>query len=155
MFTQPVNQSGVPAQFVEHILGEVFVDSLAVPAGKPAALGPASSSSASSSSASACGGGRSSKTTSGGGAAVSGGGAAVGGGGLVGGSTASGSGSPSGSAFGSSSQPGSGSAGNSLPAAFAAVLRKPLWLLLAYLIWQGLVIGTGASLWSWRRGEVS
>ena len=32
VFTQPVNQPGVPAQYVEHILGEVFVDSLATPA---------------------------------------------------------------------------------------------------------------------------
>jgi hypothetical protein len=32
-------------------------------------------------------------------------------------------------------------------------LRKPLWLLLAYVLWQTLVIGTGVSLWSWRRGD--
>jgi hypothetical protein len=32
-------------------------------------------------------------------------------------------------------------------------LRKPLWLLLAYLVWQALVIATGTSLWNWRRGE--
>jgi hypothetical protein len=32
VFTQPVSQSGVPAQKVEHILGEVLLDSLAVPA---------------------------------------------------------------------------------------------------------------------------
>jgi hypothetical protein len=41
----------------------------------------------------------------------------------------------------------------SLPARLAAALTKPLWLLLAYVLWQALVIGTGASLWYWRRGE--
>jgi hypothetical protein len=30
-----------------------------------------------------------------------------------------------------------------------------MWLLLAYLLWQALVIATGASLWSWRKGEAS
>jgi hypothetical protein len=72
---------------------------------------------------------------------------------LAGGSSSSGSLSPSASAFGSTSQPTSGSTGSSLPAAFAAALRKPLWLLLAYVLWQAIVIGTGVSLWNWRRGE--
>jgi hypothetical protein len=39
-----------------------------------------------------------------------------------------------------------------MPARFASALRKPLWLLLAYVVWQLLVIGTGWSLWNWRRG---
>jgi hypothetical protein len=39
-----------------------------------------------------------------------------------------------------------------VPARFATALRKPLWLLLAYLVWQALVVGTGWSLWNWRRG---
>jgi hypothetical protein len=30
-----------------------------------------------------------------------------------------------------------------------------LWLLLAYLVWQALVVGTGASLWNWRREEAA
>jgi hypothetical protein len=34
-------------------------------------------------------------------------------------------------------------------------LKKPLWLLLAYVLWQALVVGTGVSLWNWRRGEAS
>jgi hypothetical protein len=34
-------------------------------------------------------------------------------------------------------------------------LRKPLWLLLAYLLWQALAIGTSASLWTWSRGGAS
>jgi hypothetical protein len=143
VFTQPVDQSGVPAQTVEHILGEVFVDSLAVPAGPPPKLG--SSSSSSSSSSSCLGAGRSGSAASGG--------FASGGSSSAGGSLSSGSLSPSGSAFGSASQPGPGATGTSLPAAFAAALRKPLWLLLAYVLWQTLVIGTGVSLWSWRRGD--
>jgi hypothetical protein len=53
--------------------------------------------------------------------------------------------------LGSATQPVSSTTGNSLPAAFASVLRKPLWLLLAYVLWQALVIATGASLWNWRR----
>jgi hypothetical protein len=148
VFTQPVNQSGVPAQYVEHILGEVFVDSLAVPAGALPDLGFSASSSSFSSSSSP-----SSSCQSGG---QSGGGSSTAGGSSsVGGSNASGSLSPSASTFGSTSQPGSTSGssptGNSLPAAFASALRKPLWLLLAYIVWQALVIGTGASLWNWRR----
>jgi hypothetical protein len=68
----------------------------------------------------------------------------------------SGSLSPSASAYGSASQPTSASsATNSLPAAFAAALRKPLWLLLAYVLWQAIVFGTGASLWNWRRGDAA
>jgi hypothetical protein len=150
VFTQPVNQSGVPAQYVEHILGEVFVDSLAVPAGAPPDLGNlgfgSSSFSSSSSPSSSChGSGHSSGASTAGGSSS------------AGGSNSSSSLSPSGSAFGSASQPGSssGSTGNSLPAAFAAALRKPLWLLLAYLLWQVLVIGTGASLFNWRRDGAS
>jgi hypothetical protein len=58
--------------------------------------------------------------------------------------------------LGSTSQPTSAtSTGNSLPARFATALRKPLWLLLAYVVWQLLVIGTGWSLWNWRRGGAS
>jgi hypothetical protein len=137
VFTQPVNPSGVPAQYVEHILGEVFVDSLASPAGPLPKIGLSSSSPSSS-----CLGGNA--------------GVSAGGGGLsTGGSTSASGLSPSGSAYGSSSQPNGSSTGNSLPAAFARALRKPLWLLLAYLVWQVLVIGTGWSLWNWRRGGAS
>jgi hypothetical protein len=137
VFTQPVNQSGVPAQYVEHILGEVYVDSLAVPAAPLPKLGLFSSSS------SCLGGGYGHGTTSG---------TSAGGSSLAGGSSSL---SPSGSAFGSTSQPTTGTIGNSLPAAFARALRKPLWLLLAYVVWQALVIGTGISLWNWRRGGPS
>jgi hypothetical protein len=154
VFTQPVNQSGVPAQYVEHILGEVFVDSLAVPAGNPPNLDLSFSSSSSSSASSSCGGLHSS-TASSGASAAGGGSSTAGGGSSVGGLTASGASSPSGSTLGSTLQPASSSTGNSLPAAFAAALRKPLWLLLAYVLWQALVIGTGASLWNWRRDGAS
>jgi hypothetical protein len=139
VFTQPVSQSGVPAQFAEHILGEVFLDSLAVPAGPVPDLDLSSSSSSSS----CLGGGHS------GGASTAGGSASAGG------PASSSSLSPSASTFGSTSQPNSSSTGTSLPAALAAALRKPLWLLLAYVLWQALVIGTGVSLWNWRRGGAS
>jgi hypothetical protein len=147
VFTQPMSPPGVPAQFVEHILGEVSVDSLAVPATPLSNLDLSSSSSSFSSSSlsSRCGG--HSRLTG------SGGGLTAGGSSSAGGLTSAGS--PAGSAFGSSSQPTAGSAGSSLPAAFAAALRKPLWLLLAYVLWQAIVIATGVSLWNWRKGEAS
>jgi hypothetical protein len=148
IFTQPTSPPGAPSQSVEHILGEVYVDSLATPQGPVGPLpdlGFSTSSSSSSSSSSSClGGGHAS------GASASGGSSSV-----AGGSGALGS---SGSAFGSGAQAasgsgtGSGSTANSVPAAFAAALKKPLWLLLAYVVWQAMVIGTGVSLWNWRRG---
>lgn len=166
VFTQPVNQPGVPAQYVEHILGEVFVDSLAAPAPPLPNLDLSSSSSSSlygvagsgSASSSCAGGGRSghgaSSTSAVGGSSTGGTPSST----AAGGSAASGSLSPSGSALGAATQPlagstGMGSGGNSLPAAFAALLKKPLWLLLAYVLWQAIVIGTGASLWNWRRED--
>jgi len=55
---------------------------------------------------------------------------------------------------GGASQPASTSTGNAgqtqtSPTGLAAALRKPLWLLVAYLVWQALMIATGWSLWSW------
>jgi hypothetical protein len=148
VFTQPVSPPGVPAQFVEHILGEVFVDSLASPA-TPLANIPFSAgssfSSSSSSSSSCLGGGHSGLKTSGSGLSV--GGSSSG----VAGSTAGGSLS-SASSLGSTSQSNGIPTANSLPARFASALHKPLWLLLAYVVWQLLVVGTGWSLWNWRRG---
>jgi hypothetical protein len=140
VFTQPVSQSGVPAQYAEHILGEVSLDSLAAPAGPLPNLNLNLSS---------CNGGHSGQTKTSGGSATSGGSSA-------GGSTSSSSPSTSDSTLNSNaSQPTSSSTGTSLPAAFASALRKPLWLLLAYVLWQALVIGTGASLWNWRRDGAS
>lgn len=159
VFTQPVSPSGVPAQFVEHILGEVYVDSLAAPATPLPDLGlpPSSLSSTTSSSCARDRHSRSTaKTSGGGGGSTAGdGGSTAGGSSLPGGSTASSSLSSSGSALGSAPQTNATSTGNSLPATFAAALRKPLWLLLAYLVWQALVIGTGMSLWNWRRDGAS
>jgi hypothetical protein len=146
VFTQPVSAPGVPAQYVEHILGEVFVDSLAAPAPPVPSLDLSLSGSSSLSPSSSCPGGRTRGASSG--ASASGSGSSGGG------STSSGSLTPA--ASGSISQgTTSGSTGTSLPAAFAMALRKPLWLLLAYLVWQTLVVGTGWSLWNWRREEAS
>ncbi len=164
LFTQPVAQSGVPAQYAEHILGEVFVDSLAVAAGPVPKfdLSPLSSS---------CLGGShfgKKKKTTGGGSSTGGGGSAAGGSTALGSSASPSSSSPAAS-FSGSSQPSSGwtgsgteptssSPGDAVPASssvFSSVLKKPLWLLVAYLLWQALVIATGASLWKWRRGGTS
>jgi hypothetical protein len=121
-FTQPVGASGVPAQFAEHILGEVFADSLAAPAGPIPKLN------------------------------LGGAGSVVGtgttGSGSVGSST-TGAYSTTGSTPASSSTSG---ASQSLPAAFIGMLSKRTWFLLAYFLWQSLVIGTGASLYYWRLG---
>jgi hypothetical protein len=127
-FAQPVDAPGVPAQFVEHILGEVFVDSLAAPAGPAPNL------------------------NLGAGAAGS----------LVGGSTSFGGGAGStgfgsggGSSTGYASQPASTSGGGTTAQAAPAssllgsLTNKPVWLLVGYLVWQALVIGTGISLKYW------
>jgi hypothetical protein len=146
VFTQPVQQSGVPAQNVEHILGEVSIDSLAARAGKLPKLNLF--------------GGKTKKTS---GKVSKGGGVSSAGGSSLS-SSPSGSTSPSSSSqptsgfAGSGSQPTSGSTGTapqSFVARLASALRKPMWLLLAYLLWQTLVIATGASLWTWQRGGAS
>jgi hypothetical protein len=141
VFTQPVGQSGVPSQNAEHILGEVFLDSLAVPAG------PLPDLNLNLNSSSSCLGGLAG-TTKTSGLNSSGGSSSLGG------STSSGSLSPSASGFnsGSSATGGGGGVPTSL-AALASLLRsKPMWLLLAYLVWQTLAVVTGVSLWNWRRG---
>ncbi len=130
-FTQPVDQSGVPAQYLEHILGEVYVDSLAAPAGpvpklKLGKLIGTPVSGTSSSSTGGVGGGSTGFSSGGGGTSSS-----------------------------YSSTPTSGSTGSTAvsqnsPASFTSVLHKPMWLLAAFLVWQVLAIGTGASLWRWR-----
>jgi hypothetical protein len=162
VFTQPVSPSGVPAQFVEHILGEVSVDSLAAPAAPLPDLGSLSGGLGSSSSSSTCPGGKklggksmsSVGGTSGGGTGSSGvAGSSTAAGSTLGGTSGSGSLSGSGSGYGTASGTNASSSGGSFPATIAAALRKPLWLLLAYLVWQALVIGTGASLWNWRRED--
>ena len=159
VFTQPAGApAGVPAQNAEHILGEVYLDSLAVP-GVPFSAGnfdlnfnsnnssSSSSSSSSGSSSSSCLGGVA-------GGSKSSGNLASGGGLSGGGSNAAGSlGSSSGSGYGSSSQPASGSTGPlgaSLHQLAAWVRHKPTWLLLSYLVWQALALAAAASLWKWQ-----
>jgi hypothetical protein len=179
VFTQPVNQAGVPAQFAEHILGEVFLDSLAQPQGAAGAdlfpagplpdfgLGGSSGGPCSSSSHKSLHGKSSgSKKLAGGVAGAlssSGGGGSSGGGSLSsGGGDSSLSGGSSGGSFnsgGGTSQETSGSTGTTQPASastgFISTLKKPMWLLVAYLVWQGLMIGTGWGLWRWHRGVAS
>ena len=151
VFTQPVDQAGVPGQHIEHILGEVSVDSLAVPAGPDAGLDLSAAGGAGGLS-SCLGGAKTGGKTAAGGGLSAGGGSSAGGAAAAGGSLSSSS-----SGYDAGSQPvsGTGATGNSLPVAFATALRKPLWLLLAYLVWQGLVVGTGWSLWNWRKGDAS
>jgi hypothetical protein len=157
---------GVPAQFTALAVGEVFADSLAVPGnatgelddGLPGDLGagagsvtsppsdtgrnadPADVANAASDVAAAAGPAFASDVSS------------------IGGGSGSGSSSSAGS-FGSAtgSTGGSSSAGRSNRLASPAASRrlvghdKPTKLLLLYLLWQSLVIGTVASLYLWRK----
>ncbi len=133
---QPPIAPGVPQQFADHTVGEVYADSLAVPAapvGDLLPLLPATSGAAS-------GGGGSTAPTTGGstGTASTGG---LGGTGGTGYPTSPGQPPRSGSSTRATS-----------PALFTtgAIKEKPLWLLLLYLTWQALIIGTAVSLWWWR-----
>jgi hypothetical protein len=158
VFTQPVNQSGVPSQYVEHILGEVYVDSLATLAPPLPSLDLSSGGSCTGGSHSSKGGSKlsSSSSSTAGGGSSSGGSSALGSG--SGSQSASGVAGSSQLASGSGSSSGGGSGGGgSFPASVVTALRKPLWLLLAYVLWQAIVIGTGASLWNWnwRKGGAS
>jgi hypothetical protein len=124
-FVQPADAPGVPSQFVDHILGEVFVDSLAAPAPPIPSLG------------------------FGGGSGSALGGAALGSGS---GSLGYSSGGGSSASSGYSSQP--ASSGNAAQATstgslLSSLTHKPVWLLAGYLVWQTLLIGTGISLRRW------
>ena len=143
VFDQPIDQSGIPAQNVEHILGEVYVDSLAspgTPVGKLPNLGLSGSSSSSSGSS---GGSGTASSASGSGGGV------VGSTGVASTGTGYSSTGTAGSTGTTSPQAGSQSPVQTFLASFA---RKPLWLLFSYFVWQALVIGTGASLWYLRLG---
>lgn len=136
---QPPTAPGVPRQFADHTLGEVYADSLAVPAAPAGDLLPLL------------------PVTSG----------AAGGGGATGGSTGATSGEGSGTAGsgglggnggtayptspGQSPHSGSSNRATS-PALFTTgvIKEKPLWLLFLYFAWQALIIGTAVSLWWWR-----
>jgi hypothetical protein len=135
---QPPTAPGVPTQFAEHSLGEVFADSLAVPAAPlpellpllplaPPAAAPAAGGQS--------GVGDESAGISGSASSSSG---------LGGGTTY-----PSAPAGTSHGATGTRGAGPSMVAT-GVVREKPLWLLLLYFMWQALVIGAAVSLWWWR-----
>ncbi|HEX3606456.1 MAG TPA: hypothetical protein VH134_11075 [Candidatus Dormibacteraeota bacterium] len=140
---QPPTAPGVPQQFVEHTVGEVFADSLAVPAAPSAELLPLLPLSPS---------------------ATSAGGADTGGGtgtasGSTSGSSSSGLGGGGGTAYppapaAGGSTPGS-RAGSPAMIATGVIREKPLWLLLLYFMWQALIIGTAVSLWWWRAARTA
>jgi hypothetical protein len=161
VFTQPVDQAGVPAQYVQHILGEVSLDSLAVPAGPAPNLNLDLNSNP-------CGvkGAHAVKTKISGGGSKGSSGAVGGGSSTAGGSTPSSSLAGSGTAAASTASPGAtssltggsepassatGTVGQASPSGLVSALRKkPLWLLVAFLVWQALMISTGVTLWKWR-----
>lgn len=124
-FAQPVDPSGVPAQTVDHILGEVYISSLATPAGPAPTLN------------------------------LSGGTSSLAGGtsfGSTGSSTGfSGGGGGTGSSY-SSTGAGTSGASTAPASVLTSALSKPMWLLVAYLVWQTLMIGTGVSLKWWPKG---
>jgi hypothetical protein len=162
---------GVPAQFMAMAVGEVFADSLAVPGGSsgelddglggdlgggtgpvtppPAEAGAATPPEASAAGAVASGGPASASDVN-----------PVGNGASFGSSGSSGSyGAALGSAGGTTAPASSAGRSSRLasPASARRVLRpeKPTKLLLLYLLWQSLVIGTVASLYLWRKAAAA
>ena len=128
---------GVPQQTVEHSVGEVFADSLAVPTAPAPELLPllplappapvtGAASQLPASSAGGEGGGVAAASSTGGG----------------------------GTAYPSSPAPGTaqGSGTRTAPSLVTTGVarQKPLWLLLLYFMWQALILGTAVSLWWWR-----
>jgi hypothetical protein len=129
-FVQPADAPGVPSQFVDHIVGEVFVDSLAAPAPPIPSLNFAG------------GNGSASGETASGGSFGSG-------------SGSTGFSSGGGSSSGYASQPassGSAAQASSAPSLLSALTNRPTWLLVGFLVWQTLLIGTGVSLRHWSMG---
>jgi len=154
---------GVPANFTAMAVGEVFADALAVPGeggvelgGLPGGSGETGSLTSPSTDTGTAGG--SSDLTSApvdtGSTGTASGGGSAGGASFGSGSFGSASGSSSGAALGSNGAPSSTpSARVAAPAAARRLVghQKPTRLLLLYLIWQCLVIGTVASLYLWRK----
>jgi hypothetical protein len=135
---QPPTAPGVPQQFVEHSIGEVDADSLAVPGGPLSELLPLLPGSSRSVLPGAGGQGALAGGSGGGTAAT----------GLLGGG-AGGTAYPS--AGGSAPRTANGTRTLSPALATSGLTRqKPLWLLLLYFMWQALLIGTAVSLWWWR-----
>jgi len=124
---QPSTAPGVPQQNIRHVLGEVYDDSLAVP-GTPTGVTSAGS-----------GNGLGTGLLFDNGSGTGPGTVSVGVQPLSTGPTASPSASPS---------PQASAAPATTLVGLAA--HKPLWLVLLYLLWQLLVLGTLASLWLWR-----
>jgi len=173
VFTQPVSAPGAPTQFAEHILGEVYVDSLAVlgqplpnldlnSPGGPLAGGATTTKTGTKTKPKP----KTKKLRATGGLSKRGRGSSAGGstasGTFPSSSSGFGSPQPSSSSTGYASQPSSSSTGapqtnasQSIPATVASALKKPWWLLIAYLVWQALAIAAGTTLWSWRRGEAT
>src|SRR5207249_7641289 len=109
VFIQPVNQSGVPSQTAEHIVGEVFADSLAAPPSPVPTLN------------------------------LAGTGSVLGGIGTSGSSGAFGGGTSSTGYYSSSGTGAGATGGTQAsPSTFTTLLSKPAWLLAAYLVWQAL-----------------
>ncbi|HEV8625454.1 MAG TPA: hypothetical protein VG034_13425 [Acidimicrobiia bacterium] len=154
---------GVPANFTDMAVGEVFADALAVPGeggvelgGLPGGGGETGSLTSPSTDTGTAGG--SSDLTSApvdtGSTGTASGGGSAGGASFGSGSFGSASGSSSGAALGSNGAPSSSpSARVAAPAAARWLVghQKPTKLLLLYLLWQSLVIGTVASLYLWRK----
>jgi hypothetical protein len=156
---------GVPAQFTALAVGEVFADSLAVPGdaggqlddGLPGDIGGDTGSLPSPPPDAGATGGPAdlSRAVGPGGVAAAGPAFASDAGSLGNGSSGGSGVGASGSALGSG--PSATSAGRSSRLASPAASRrllgrhKPTSLLLLYLIWQSLVIGTAASLYLWRK----
>ncbi|HEY2702766.1 MAG TPA: hypothetical protein VGL20_03660 [Candidatus Dormibacteraeota bacterium] len=145
---QPATAPGVPTQFVEHTVGEVFADSLAVPAAPLPELLPLLPLSPGTGTALASTGQSGSST----------GGSSLGAGtGSLSGSTGGGASSLSGSSSGSTPRGATGARSGLAPSMVATGVtrQKPLWLLLLYFMWQALVIGAAVSLWWWRAARTA
>lgn len=145
---QPAIAPGVPTQFVEHTVGEVFADLLAVPAASQPELLPLLPVSPGSGTAPASTGQSGSST----------GGSSLGAGsGSLSGSTGGGTSSLVGSSPGSTPRGATGARGGPAPSMVTtgATRQKPLWLLLLYFMWQALVFGAAVSLWWWRAARTA
>ncbi|MBV8160984.1 MAG: hypothetical protein JO265_08685 [Acidimicrobiia bacterium] len=129
-FQQPGAAGGIPQQFFDYSLGEVFADSLASPGTPPASVPAVLGTNETAPS------GPTSEFISG-----------------TPGTPAS-PGAPGGPLAAPSTQAQTPAVPTRpLGAVRRIVSEKPLWLLLFYFMWQAALIGTAASLWWWRMAE--